>query len=1287
MNRDKQPAEIESLRRRVAELEDVQVRLTDTERALRESEERFRLLYENAPLGYQSLNEEGRIVEVNPAWLETLGYPREEVIGRRFVDFLAPDYQDHFKAHFIEFKAAKEFHRIQFDMVRNNGSTISVTVDWQVGRDQFGHSQHTLCMMSDLTELKRSRRELGENQERLLLALDGTDLGIWDWDLTVGKALRSERTLGMLGYEATELEPNLKNWKQFVHPDDWPGVSEKLNLHIQGRAPRFEAEYRIRDKSGEWRWTQAKGSVVEFDEAKKPIRMTGVVLDIDERKKAEEALRQSEQKYKTLVEDSFDGIFLQKGTKIVFANKPLHEMLGYEPGELIGKDHWIIYHPEDQPMTRARAQARLRGKSVIDHYEVRLQSKEGTVLDGEIRAKVLSFEKELGIQVWVRDISEQKRSKEKFQTLVENAPFGLTIIEEDGRFSYCSPRVADMFGYSPEDIPDGSTWMRRAYPDADYRREVIATWVRDMHEAKPGMQRPRVFTVTCKDGTQKDVLFRPVQLRTGQHLMTLDDITDRKRAEEELQLLNRALRTSSECSQALVHAPDEGALLDDVCRILVERGGYRMAWIGFAEQDEAGTIRPVAQAGIEDGYQKAADTPWSDTKRSRDPTGTAIRTGHHVIARNISADPEGDPWSEAALKLGCTSSVALPLKREDRVFGALMVYAAEPDAFAQQEVRLLSELADDLAYGITALRVDAERKEAEKRLVENERKYRELVEHANSIIVRWTHDGKITFLNEFGLKFFGYSSEEILGRHVVGTIVPKIDSSGRDLGSLMDQILADPKAYEQNVNENMRRSGERVEIAWTNKIVPEEQGHSAEVLSIGTDITELKRAQEEIKERNEELRSINRIVSAVTGFLDRGAVLDQVLDEVLDLVGLEGGAICLVAPNGTLELTANRATSEATIQDPTSRSVRVGDCLCGECARTLEPLILRNRDEALAYAPRESTRGELIRFHAAFPLVTASRCVGVLCVFTRTERKPSEQRLKLLETVTGQVALAIENAQLYEASQRHAVELERIVAERTGELARAKERAETADHLKSAFLATMSHELRTPLNSIIGFTGIVLKGLAGPLNAEQTKQLEMVRSSSRHLLALINDVLDISRIEAGQLQVVSERFDIRASINKVVNIVVPLAKKKGLALRTEIAPEVHEAIGDQRRVEQILFNLLNNAIKFTDNGEVALNVEQVPDFKLPDRSTVQPAVRLHVSDTGIGIKPDDLKTLFQPFRQIESGLSRNYEGTGLGLAICRRLADLMGGSMSVESAWMRGSTFSFTLPIKGSSQS
>ncbi len=238
------------------------------------------------------------------------------------------------------------------------------------------------------------------------------------------------------------------------------------------------------------------------------------------------------------------------------------------------------------------------------------------------------------------------------------------------------------------------------------------------------------------------------------------------------------------------------------------------------------------------------------------------------------------------------------------------------------------------------------------------------------------------------------------------------------------------------------------------------------------------------------------------------------------------------------------------------------------------------------------------------------------------------------------------------------------------DLAVAKERAEAADRLKSAFLATMSHELRTPLNSIIGFTGILLQELGGPINEEQRKQLAMVRTSANHLLSLISDILDISKIEAGQLTVASEPFNLRESILKVTQSVRPLAEKKGLELSVEVAEDVGEVIGDVRRVEQILLNLLSNAVKFTEQGGIRVNcVGEAGNYVTT------------VADTGVGIKGEDIVGLFEPFRQIDSGLNRKYEGTGLGLSICRKLVELMGGTIRVDSCPDNGSTFGFTLPI------
>ena len=253
-------------------------------------------------------------------------------------------------------------------------------------------------------------------------------------------------------------------------------------------------------------------------------------------------------------------------------------------------------------------------------------------------------------------------------------------------------------------------------------------------------------------------------------------------------------------------------------------------------------------------------------------------------------------------------------------------------------------------------------------------------------------------------------------------------------------------------------------------------------------------------------------------------------------------------------------------------------------------------------------------------------------------------------------------------------ELEQRIADRTAELVAATSQAESANRLKSAFLATMSHELRTPLNSITGFTGILLQELPGPVNAEQRKQLGMVRDSARHLLALINDVLDLSKIEAGQLEVRRDPFDAQASIRKAAALVEPLARPKGLDFDVEIAPDIGMLTGDAQRFEQILINLLNNAVKFTERGGVTLTAA----IESADAGT--PVLRVAVADTGIGIKPDDLQALFQPFRQVDSGLTRQHTGTGLGLAICRRLADLLGGTITVESEPGRGSTFALRLP-------
>jgi PAS domain S-box-containing protein len=239
------------------------------------------------------------------------------------------------------------------------------------------------------------------------------------------------------------------------------------------------------------------------------------------------------------------------------------------------------------------------------------------------------------------------------------------------------------------------------------------------------------------------------------------------------------------------------------------------------------------------------------------------------------------------------------------------------------------------------------------------------------------------------------------------------------------------------------------------------------------------------------------------------------------------------------------------------------------------------------------------------------------------------------------------------------------------ELKIAKEIAEAGNKAKSDFLANMSHELRTPLNSIIGFTGIVLMGLTGDLNDEQKKQLTMIKNSAYHLLNLINDILDISKIEAGKTEMFPDEFYIDDVIQEVIDTVTPVVNDKGIELLKEI-PEKTLILSDKKSVKQILMNLVSNGVKFTEQGSVTIKSRVLKNEHL----------QVRVIDTGIGIKKEDMDKLFGFFQQVDMSSTKKYEGTGLGLYLSKKLVTLLGGEMTVKSKFGKGSEFTFTLPLK-----
>ncbi len=615
-------------------------------------------------------------------------------------------------------------------------------------------------------------------------------------------------------------------------------------------------------------------------------------------------------------------------------------------------------------------------------------------------------------------------------------------------------------------------------------------------------------------------------------------------------------------------------------------------------------IVPVASAGDDRGYLQAIEVTSHERPEGRGPTGIAFREDRPFVCNDLLDDPAHRPWRTEAERRGFRASAVLPVHEAGEVRGTLSVYAKEVGYFRSEELTLITQAAEDVSFALDWL-ARAREDEQHRRFTDS------VVEAMPGIVYFYDEHGRFLRWNRAFEGVTGYSAEEIRKLHPLDLF------EGDEKALLASRIAHVLETGASSVEADLvSKDGTKKPFFFTGRRVVFDGAPC--LVGVGIDLAERKRAEAERRHTAERYRT----------------TLDAML-EGCQLIGHDWRYLYL---NGAAAAQNRRDNAELlgrTMPEcwPGIEGTRVYAML----RRCLEERIGLHEETEFVFPDGE---------HGWFDVRAQAVPEGVFVLsIDISERKAAERALRDL-----------------------ADNLELKVAERTAELAIAKQRAEAADRTKSAFLATMSHELRTPLNSIIGFTGILLQGLAGPLNAEQDKQLGMVRGSARHLLDLINDVLDISKIEAGQLEVQPAPFDLQPSIARVVATMRPLASKKGLTLAATCDEPV-AMVSDRRRVEQILLNLLSNAIKFTDKGGVTVRVE---------REVGQ--VRVRVADTGIGIRPDDIERLFKPFHQLESGLQREHEGTGLGLAICRRLATLLGGTIRAESVFGEGSVFTVELP-------
>ena len=759
--------------------------ITKTREALKMSEERFKAIAEVSPVGMGVLEEEdGSFLYINPAYEQFFGYDRDELLTRK-----APDiyWNEAEREKMFELLKRNNFvSNYEVMLKRKNGSSF-----WSMSsirRINFMNKSALLGTFIDISERKKAEDSLRKSEQRLKSHIENSPLAVIEWGADFVVTKWSDEAEHIFGWDRTEVIGLRIDKLNMIFEEDIPIVEKTMDRLSGGKELKVVSENRNYTKTREIRNCIWYNSVL-LDEQRQMSSVMSLVEDVTEVRRVEKLLKESEEKLWSVLNATQESIYMFDRNGII----TMSNTIGMDRMNITAEDKLIGHHFSEfmSPVTAGKSQAKL-DEVFSTGKPMEFEDERGDRLYNHNFFPVFKDDKVSYVVTYSTDITNRKiaeanlkESEDRFRTIAESLPVLIAIYDiEESNFSFVNESFEKAFGINNGDLRDRK--LREYFFDPHDRMELG-----DILKEK-GKAYNKELRVNKSDGTSFWIMtsIRKIMFMNEQAYLTASiNITETKKTHEELLRLNRTLNAKSKSSQAMMHSKNEFIFLHDVCKIIIEDCGHTMAWVGYAQDDQQKTVKPVACFGADDVYIEQVKVTWSDTERGRGPSGTVIRTGKPALCKNILTDPSFKPWREAALGRGYASLLSLPLILEGKPFGSISIYSKEPDPFSASEINLLSDLADDLAYGISYIRLEESERATASLIKENEAKLKELIATKDKFFNIVAHDLKNPFTSLLGSSELLFENINDLNKTGIRDLASILNDSAKSGYSILQNLL------------------------------------------------------------------------------------------------------------------------------------------------------------------------------------------------------------------------------------------------------------------------------------------------------------------------------------------------------------------------------------------------------------------------------------------------------------------------------------------------------------------